>query len=121
MGGDAYPRSVPALLFLVCSFLLGLRFYQGLHCSLQQVLTEGLVHLGDGVGWRRGGSQERGEWDSLRSSVCPTEKTGHGGGTQGTDVSSEWGQTSPTKPQNCSLNSQKRGVGRRRVVKSKTT
>lgn len=49
-GWGAYPRSVPALLFLVCSFLLGLRFYQGLHCSLQQVLTEGLVHLGDGVG-----------------------------------------------------------------------
>lgn len=48
-------------------------------------------------------------------------KQGMGGGTQGTDVSSEWGQTSPTKPQNCSLNSQKRGVGRRRVVKSKTT
>ena len=47
--GGAYPRPVPAFLFLVCSFLLGLRFYQGLHSSLQQVLTEGLVHLGDGV------------------------------------------------------------------------
>ena len=99
MGGDAYPRSVPALLFLVCSFLLGLRFYQGLHCSLQQVLTEGLVHLGDGVGWRRGGSQERGEWDSLRSSVCPTEKTGHGGGTQGTDAGG--GQAEGGQVQDC--------------------
>lgn len=41
--------SLPALLLLVSSFLLGLRLHQGLHGSLQQVPAEGLVHLGYGV------------------------------------------------------------------------
>lgn len=43
-------RTLPAVIFLVSSLLFGLRLHQGLHGSLQKVLAEGLVDLGDGVG-----------------------------------------------------------------------